>query len=68
MPVRVQERVITSDDMVDDEGELVQYTLYVDTKPVNAAEASKDSRWMKAMMGEIKSIEENDSWSLVDPQ
>ena len=52
MPKRLQECVITSYYMVDDEGELVQYAFYVDTEPINVVEALKGSRWMKAIMDE----------------
>lgn len=53
---RLQECVITSDDVVDDESELIHYAFYADTEPVNAAEAFKESRWIKAMMDEVKCI------------
>lgn len=36
MHTRLQECVITSDNVVDDEGELVHYAFYADTKSVNA--------------------------------
>lgn len=65
MPARLHECVIILDDMVDDEYELVHYTFYADTEPVNVVEALKDSRWTEAMVDEIKSIEDNDTWSLV---
>jgi hypothetical protein len=48
--------MITSDDMVNEEGELVHYAFYADVKPVNADEALKDSKWVKAMNEELKSI------------
>lgn len=54
MHARLQECVITLEDMVDDEGELVHYAFYADTEPVNAAEALKDSIWMKVMVDVIK--------------
>ena len=66
MPARLQDCVITSDDVIDDEGELVHYAFYADVKPVNAAEALKDSKWVKAMNEEVKSIEDNNTWSLVE--
>ena len=53
--------MITSDDMVDDEGELVHYAFYADIELVYAAEALKDSKWMKAMNEELKSIEDNNT-------
>lgn len=36
-------------DVVNDEGELVQHSLYVDTKPDNVTKSLKDSKWMHAM-------------------
>ena len=44
MPARLQDCVITSDDVIDNEGELVHYAFYADVEPVNAAEALKDSK------------------------
>ena len=66
MPARLQECVITSDDVVNEEGELIYYAFYADVGPVNAVEALKDSKWMKAMDEEQKSIEVNNTWSLVE--
>ena len=66
MPARLQDYVITSDDMVDNEGEMVHYAFYADVKPVNAAEALKDSKWVKTMNEEVKSIEDNNNWSFVE--
>jgi len=65
MHARLQKCVIILDDMVNEEGELVHYAFYADVEPVNAAEALKDSKWMKAMDEELKSIEVNNIWSLV---
>ena len=61
MPARLQDCVITSDDVIDNEGELVHYAFYADVEPVNAAEALKDSKWVKAMNEEVKSIEDNNT-------
>ena len=66
MPARLQECVITSDDVVNEEGELVHYAFYAYIEPVNAAKALKDSKWMKPMDEELKSIEVNNTWSLVE--
>ena len=66
MPARLQECVITSDDMVGEEGELVHYAFYADVEHVNATEALKDSKWMKAMDEELKLIEVNNTWSLIE--
>lgn len=56
MYVRLHECVITSDNVVNDEGELIHYILYAYVEPVNATEALKDSTCMKAMNEELKSI------------
>ena len=66
MPASLRDYVTTSNEVVDDEGELVHYTFYADVEPVNAAEALKDSKWVKAMIEEVKSIEDNNTWSLVE--
>ena len=42
MPAGLQDCVITSNDVIDNEGELVHYAFYTDVEPVNAAEALKD--------------------------
>lgn len=44
MLARLQERVITSYDVVNDEGELVHCAFYADIDPVNVTEALKDSK------------------------
>lgn len=46
MPTRLQECLITSNDMVDNEGELVHYALYADIEPDNIIGALKESKWM----------------------
>ena len=51
--------------MVDDEGELVHYAFYANVEPITAAEALKDSKWVKAINEEVKSIEDNNIWPLV---
>lgn len=65
MLARLHECVITSEYMVDDKCELVHYAFYENIEPVDATEALKDSRCTKAMVDEIKSIKDNDTWSLV---
>ena len=66
MPARLQECVITLDDVANEEGELEHYTFCEYVELVNAAEALKDSKWVKAMNEEPKSIEDNNTWSLVE--
>lgn len=52
--------------MVNDEDKMVHYAFNVDVQPINAAEALKDSEWMKAMNEELKSIEVNNTWPLIE--
>lgn len=66
MPTRLQEYVITLDDLVDDDGKLIYYTFYADHKPINVIEELKDSKWMQAMMEELKCIKVNKTLSLVE--
>ena len=49
MPARLQDCVITSNDVVDNKGELVHYAFYGDVEPVNGAKTLKDLKWVKAM-------------------
>src|ERR1051325_5627840 len=66
MLARLQNYVITSNDVVDNEGEMVHYTFNADVEPANVAKALKDSKWVKAMNKEVKSIEDNNTWSLIE--
>ena len=66
MPARLQECVITSDDVVDNEGELVHYAFYTNVEPINVAETLKDSKWVKVMKEELKTIKVNNTWLLVE--
>lgn len=58
--------MIISDDVVDDESELVHYVFYADIDPINVVEELKDSKWMHAMVDELNSIEDNKTWPLVE--
>lgn len=42
--------------MANDEGEHVHYVFYEDIESVNVVEALKDSKWILAMMEDLKSI------------
>lgn len=66
MPPILQECVITSDYVVDDEGELIHYAFYADTVLFSVTEEMKDSKWIHAMNEELKSNEVNNTWSLVE--
>lgn len=58
MFVRLQECVITSDDVVDDEDEMVHYEFYAYTEPDNVVESLKDSseEWEMKNLKSIKKV------------
>jgi hypothetical protein len=66
MPARLQDCEVTSDNQVNDEGELVHYAFLADTEPVSMTEALSNPKWISAMIEELNSIENNDTWSLVN--
>lgn len=65
MPARLQDCEVTSDDQVNDQGELVHFAFMVDAEPVSVTEALNDPKWIHAMTEELDSIESNETWSLV---
>ncbi|CAJ2632822.1 unnamed protein product [Trifolium pratense] len=65
MPARLQDCETTPNDQVNDEGEIVHYAFLADTEPVSMSEALSDPKWINAMIEELDSIENNDTWSLV---
>ena len=60
MQARLQDYVITPDDISSDEN-IVNFALFVDCDPVVYEEAASDDRWVKAMEEEIHAIEKNDT-------
>ncbi|GAU45509.1 hypothetical protein TSUD_129550 [Trifolium subterraneum] len=66
MPVRLQEYEITQDNEVNEEGDLVHLAFLADSEPVNDSEALKSSKWKEAMKEELRSIENNNTWSLTE--
>ncbi|KAK2417383.1 putative mitochondrial protein [Trifolium repens] len=64
--VRLADHEVISDDVVNDDGDLVHLAFMADSEPVNWNEAIVDSNWRRAMNEEIQSIEKNNTWSLVD--
>jgi hypothetical protein len=57
MPARLQDCEVTTDDQVNDEGELVHYAFLADTEPVSMTEALNNPKWISAMIEELNSIE-----------
>ncbi|WVZ17444.1 hypothetical protein V8G54_010426 [Vigna mungo] len=55
-----------SDAGVDEEGNIVHLALLAGSEPVNINEALSQSHWKKAMEEELRSIERNETWKMVD--
>jgi glycine cleavage system H lipoate-binding protein len=49
-----------------EDGELVNEAMIVELEPVTLSEALKDSNWLNAMKEELKSIEKNNTWTLMN--
>ncbi|WVY91611.1 hypothetical protein V8G54_037125 [Vigna mungo] len=65
-PQRFGECEIYSDAQIDDEGDLVHMALLAEAEPIDEIKALKEPVWRNAMREEIKSIEKNGIWQLVD--
>lgn len=66
MPARLQDCVVTPNDVVNDEGELVDYVFYAYIEPMNMVETLSDPNWVSSMIEQLDFIEVNKTWSLVD--
>lgn len=65
-PSRFSDYELYSDAGVNDEGDLVHMALMARTKLIDVDEALTQPLWKEAMIEELKSIEKNKTWSLVD--
>ncbi|GAU22960.1 hypothetical protein TSUD_247040 [Trifolium subterraneum] len=65
-PARLNDCIITSDNDINAEGDLVHLAFNVEAEPVNFEDAVKSEKWLDAMNEEIESIERNNTWELVD--
>lgn len=66
IPQRFQDYELVSDSAVNVEGELIHFALFAEAEPVTFADAVQDSKWVQAMEEELKSIERNGTWKLVE--
>ncbi|GAU30874.1 hypothetical protein TSUD_15600 [Trifolium subterraneum] len=64
--VRLTDHETILHNVVNDDGDLVHLAFMADTEPVNWHEALSDPNWKNAMNEEIRSIEKNNTWRLVD--
>ncbi|CAL2257557.1 unnamed protein product [Prunus armeniaca] len=49
-----------------DDDLLVHFVLFADSDPLSFSDAVKEPKWQKAMDEEIKSIEKNNTWELIE--
>ncbi|PNX77519.1 retrotransposon protein [Trifolium pratense] len=54
------------DDVIDREGDLVHFALFVDIEPASFEEAIASEVWKQAGIDEIKAIERNNTWYLIN--
>ncbi|KAE9622185.1 hypothetical protein Lalb_Chr01g0022601 [Lupinus albus] len=66
MPSRFSDFEMHYDDQITDEGDLVHLALMAEATQVTEAEALNQAVWKEAMVEELKSIEKNRTWDLVD--
>ncbi|CAJ2637748.1 unnamed protein product [Trifolium pratense] len=66
VPARLNDCEVTQDNAVNDEGDLIHFALLADSEPLNYRDALKSNVWKRAMEEELKSIEKNQTWKLVD--
>ncbi|WVY91413.1 hypothetical protein V8G54_036927 [Vigna mungo] len=65
-PTRLADYEVYSDAGIDEEGDIIHVALLVGSEPLNVDEALSQSNWKAAMIEELKSIERNQTWQLVD--
>ncbi|KAK2443673.1 putative mitochondrial protein [Trifolium repens] len=65
LPSRLANCELLTDSAVNNEGELLHFSLLADAEPVNIKDALQSSVWKSSMIDELKSIEKNQTWELV---
>jgi glycine cleavage system H lipoate-binding protein len=64
--IRLNEYDVFPDQVITEDGELVNEAMIAELEPVTLSEALKDSNWLNAMKEELKSIEKNNTWTLMN--
>lgn len=65
-PPRLQDCELFKDNEVIDDGDFVHFTLMAEFEPVKMEEALSDPKSIYVMKEEMKLIEKNKTWELVD--
>jgi hypothetical protein len=63
---RLNDYDVFPDQVITEDGDLVNEAMIAELEPVTLDEALSDSNWLKAMREEFKSIEKNNTWVLMD--
>ncbi|KAL2320795.1 hypothetical protein Fmac_029764 [Flemingia macrophylla] len=66
LPAKLHDYEIATDNAVSEEGELIQFSILIDSEPISYKEAMKEQGWHDAMMEELRSIEKNNTRKLVN--
>ncbi|OIW00846.1 hypothetical protein TanjilG_12250 [Lupinus angustifolius] len=66
LPNRFSDYELLHDSQIDEEGDLIHLALMVEAEPISEEEALQDSVWKKAVAEELRSIEKNQIWNLID--
>ncbi|WVY95082.1 hypothetical protein V8G54_034170 [Vigna mungo] len=66
IPSRFTDFEVFSDAGVDEKGSIVHLALLAGSEPVNVKEALSQPHWKEAMEEELRSIERNETWKMVD--
>ncbi|MCI41636.1 hypothetical protein A2U01_0062869 [Trifolium medium] len=61
LPPRLNDCIITRDNEITVDGDLVHLAFNVEAEPVNFEDAVKNEKWLSAMNEEIESIERNNT-------
>lgn len=65
-PTRLQHREMLLDNEINDNGDFVHFAFMTEFEPVKVKEALSDSKLICTMKEELKSIEKNKTWEIVD--
>ncbi|WVZ04047.1 hypothetical protein V8G54_024853 [Vigna mungo] len=65
-PSKLSDYQLYSDVGVNEEGELIHMALMAGAELIDVDEALKQSMWRDAMIEELRSMEKNNTWRLVD--
>lgn len=66
LPTRLKDYDLFQDNEINDDSDFIHFSLMTESKPVKIEEALNDRKWICGMKEELKSIEKNKTWELVN--